>query len=170
MGGALRVVRATGDAATRGQQIGRELRDLINESVDFYHPLPGAPGRVVAAAAGPAHPVPRGVRVTFPSLMTMLKAMAIGATVPVLELFAVNAFEELEPRLEAPRRRPASSSARSGYLEPPERRAAAPRGPMLELHGRPARTPRSWRTTNTGSPPTVARGLVIEDNRTTARL
>ena len=33
----LRVVRATGDATERGQQIGRELRDLVNESIDFYH-------------------------------------------------------------------------------------------------------------------------------------
>lgn len=34
---ALRVAHATGDAASRGQQIGRELRDLINESIDSYH-------------------------------------------------------------------------------------------------------------------------------------
>ena len=34
--------------------------------------------------------------------MAVLKGMSIGATVPVLELFAINAFEELEPLLEAP--------------------------------------------------------------------
>ena len=38
----------------------------------------------------------------LPRLMTYLKAMAEGAMVPVWELFAVNAFEELEPLLERP--------------------------------------------------------------------
>ena len=34
--------------------------------------------------------------------MNVLKGMSIGAMVPILELFAINAFEELEPLLESP--------------------------------------------------------------------
>jgi len=33
----LRIVRAKGGPYARGVTIGHELRDLINESVDFYH-------------------------------------------------------------------------------------------------------------------------------------
>ena len=35
--GDIRVVRAQGDGFDRGIHIGKELRDLINESIDFYH-------------------------------------------------------------------------------------------------------------------------------------
>ena len=32
----LRIVRTEGDPVQRGQRIGRELRDLVNESIDYY--------------------------------------------------------------------------------------------------------------------------------------
>ena len=35
-------------------------------------------------------------------MMNVLKGMSVGAMVPILELFAINAFEELEPLLESP--------------------------------------------------------------------
>jgi hypothetical protein len=51
--------------------------------------------------------------------MATLKGMSVGAMVPVLELFAVNAFEELEPMLEAPEGELLFLQRKEGYLEPP---------------------------------------------------
>jgi len=115
----LRVVRATGDAAARGQQIGRELRDLINESIDFYHRYLARRGVSSQQLQDLLTPYLVASESRFPSLMTLLKSMAIGATVPVLELFAVNAFEELEPMLEAPEGGLLFLQRKEGYLEAP---------------------------------------------------
>ena len=49
--------------------------------------------------------------------MAVLKGMSIGATVPVLELFAINAFEELEPLLEAPEGQLLFLQKKEGYTE-----------------------------------------------------
>src|SRR5207244_11773555 len=38
----------------------------------------------------------------YPDMMSVLKGMSVAALVPILELFAINAFEELEPLLEPP--------------------------------------------------------------------
>ncbi len=51
--------------------------------------------------------------------MATLKGMSVGAMVPVLELFAVNSFEELEPMLEAPEGGLLFLQRKEGYLEPP---------------------------------------------------
>jgi len=98
----LRVVRAEGDPVGRGQRIGRELRDQVNESIDFY-------GRYMSRRGVSTHelqelltPYLVSAESKFPQFMATLKGMSEGATVPFLELFAVNAFEELEPLLEAP--------------------------------------------------------------------
>lgn len=117
--GALRVVRATGDAATRGQHIGRELRDLINESIDFYQRYLSRRGVSSQQLQDLLTPYLVASESRFPSLMTLLKAMAVGATVPVFELFAVNAFEELEPRLQAPEGDLLFLQRKEGYLEQP---------------------------------------------------
>ena len=96
----LRVVRAEGDPNARGERIGRELRDLINESVDFYHryfALRGVSSRQLQEVLTPFL---AAAEKRFPDHVGTLKGMSAGATVPVLELFAVNAFEELEPMLE----------------------------------------------------------------------
>jgi isopenicillin-N N-acyltransferase-like protein len=45
--------------------------------------------------------------------------MSIGAMVPVLELFAINAFEELEPMLEAPDGELLFLQRKEGYVKPP---------------------------------------------------
>jgi len=98
----LRIVRAEGDPVQRGQRIGRELRDLVNESIDYY-------GRYMSRRGVSSHqlqelltPYLAWGESSFPQFMAILKGMSAGATVPFLELFAVNAFEELEPLLEAP--------------------------------------------------------------------
>ncbi|MGE5459752.1 MAG: C45 family autoproteolytic acyltransferase/hydrolase [Solirubrobacterales bacterium] len=115
----LRVVHATGDAASRGQQIGRELRDLINESIDFYHRYLSRRGVSSQQLQELLTPFLVASESQFPAHMAMLKGMSVGAMVPVLELFAVNAFEELEPMLEAPEGGLLFLQRKEGYLEPP---------------------------------------------------
>jgi isopenicillin-N N-acyltransferase like protein len=63
----------------------------------------------------------------FPEYMAVLKGMSIGAMVPVLELFAINAFEELEPMLQAPEGGLLFLQRKEGYLEPPPPAEVAPR-------------------------------------------
>jgi isopenicillin-N N-acyltransferase-like protein len=47
--------------------------------------------------------------------------MSVGAMVPILELFAINAFEELEPLLEQPEGELLFLQKKEGYTPPPER-------------------------------------------------
>ena len=98
--GDLRVVRAEGDPGARGQRIGRELRDLINESIDFYGRYFSSRGLSSQQLQDLLTPYLVSAEAQFPQLMATLKGMSVGATVPFLELFAVNAFEELEPLME----------------------------------------------------------------------
>jgi hypothetical protein len=117
--GNLRVVRATGDAATRGQQIGRELRDPINESIDFYHRYLARRGVSSQQLQDLLTPFLVAAESQLPASMAVLKGMSVGAMVPVLELFAVNAFEELEPMLESPEGGLLFLQRKEGYLEAP---------------------------------------------------
>jgi hypothetical protein len=90
----LRVIHAEGDAATRGRAIGAELGDLIHRSLEFYRgyfaelgvrdlPTAVAPYRAAAEQSLPEH-------------VALIPAMAEAAEVAEVELFAVNACEELE--------------------------------------------------------------------------
>ena len=57
---------------------------------------------------------------TYPESLAVLKGMSVGAMVPVLELFAINAFEELEPLLANPEGGGLLFLQRKeGYLQPP---------------------------------------------------
>jgi len=97
----LAVVRAEGDVVTRGRTVGAALGDSIGRSLAFYREVyarrgldPSVVRRLLAphrAAAGRA----------LPEHVAWLEGVAVGAQVPFDELFAVNAFEELEPLLEA---------------------------------------------------------------------
>ena len=123
--GVLRVVRAEGDPNARGQQIGRELRDLVNESVDYYHRYLARRGVDSQQLQDLLTPYLVAAESRFPAMMMTLKGMSVGAMVPVLELFAINAFEELEPMLEAPEGSLLFLQRKEGYLArpkpPPER-------------------------------------------------
>jgi hypothetical protein len=119
--GRLRVVRAEGDPNVRGQQIGRELRDLVNESVDFYHRYLSRRGVDSQQLQDLLTPHVVASESRFPTFMATLKGMSVGAMVPVLELFAINAFEELEPMLEAPEGGMLFLQRKEGYLSPPGR-------------------------------------------------
>lgn len=115
----LRVVRAEGDPGARGQQIGRELRDLINESVDFYHRYLSRRGVSSRELQDLLTPYLVAAESQFPAFMSTLKGMSVGAMVPVLELFAINAFEELEPLLENPGGGLLFLQRKEGYMRPP---------------------------------------------------
>lgn len=116
----LRVVRAEGDPNARGQQIGRELRDLVNESIDFYHRYLSRRGVSSQQLQDLLTPYLVASESQFPNLMATLKGMSVGAMVPVLELFAINAFEELEPMLEAPEGGMLFLQRKEGYLTAPK--------------------------------------------------
>ena len=121
---AVRVVRAEGDGLARGTQIGVELRDLIQASVGFYHRYLDRRGVSSERLQDLLTPYLVAAETAYPDMMSVLKGMAVGALVPVLELFAINAFEELEPLLESPEGELLFLQRKEGYLEkpsPPER-------------------------------------------------
>jgi isopenicillin-N N-acyltransferase-like protein len=120
--GELRIVRAEGDPNARGQQVGRELRDLINESVDFYHRYLARRGVSSQQLQDILTSYLIAAESQFPSSMATLKGMSVGAMVPFLELFAINAFEELEPVLETPEDTMPFLQRKEGYLTPPRPR------------------------------------------------
>lgn len=123
--GDLRVVRAEGDPGARGQRIGRELRDLINESIDFYGRYFSSRGVSTQQLQDLLTPYLVSAESQFPKLMATLKGMSVGATVPFLELFAVNAFEELEPLMEP-------SEGESLFLQRKEGSVGSPKRPRIE--------------------------------------
>ncbi|HEX7464284.1 MAG TPA: hypothetical protein VF382_05265, partial [Actinomycetota bacterium] len=123
--GEVRVVRAEGDPLARGQRIGHELRDLVNESVDFYHRYLSRRGISSAQLQELLTPYVVAAEAHFPEHMATIKGMSVGAMVPVLELFAINAFEELEPYLESPEGDPLFLERKGGNPE-------SPRSPRIE--------------------------------------
>lgn len=116
----MKVVRAEGDADARGQQIGRHLRDMINESIDFYHRYLSRRGVSSEQLQERLTPYLVAAESRFPGLMATIKGMSVGAMAPVLELFAVNAFEELEPFLQAPEGGMLFLQRKEGYVAPPK--------------------------------------------------
>ncbi len=113
-----RVVRAVGDPSSRGEQIGRELRDQVHRSVDFYRGYLARRGVSSGRLEELLTPYLAAAETHFPSFMSVLKGMSIGATVPVLELFAINAFEELEPLLQPSDERMLFLDRKEGHPSP----------------------------------------------------
>jgi hypothetical protein len=126
--GELRVVRARGDGMARGLQIGGELSDLIQRSVEFYHRYLERRGVSSTTLQELLTPYLVAAETTYPETMSVLKGMSVGAMVPVMELFAINAFEELEPLLESPEGTLLFLQKKEGYTAPPPR-PAGPGGP-----------------------------------------
>ncbi len=120
-----RVVRAEGDAISRGRTIGRELGELIERSLAFYHSYFERRGVASAELQDLLSPYLYAAETAFPEYMTTLKGMAEGAMAPVLELFAVNAFEELDPLLTREEGKP-------GFLEQKEGASPAARSRTAE--------------------------------------
>jgi isopenicillin-N N-acyltransferase-like protein len=98
----LRVVRAEGSPGARGRHIGRELAEPIQRSIDFYHRYLDRRGITSPHLQDLLAPYLAAAETHLPACAETIKGMAEGAMVPVWELFAVNAFEELEPLLEQP--------------------------------------------------------------------
>ena len=96
----MKVVTAGGDAHERGVAIGRGLRDEIAASLDFYHAYFERRGVSSIDLQDLLTPYMVASEKRTPELVSQMTGMAEGAMVPVFELFAVNAFEELEPLLE----------------------------------------------------------------------
>jgi isopenicillin-N N-acyltransferase like protein len=116
----LRIVRAKGDPYARGVTVGHELRDLINESVDFYHRYLHRRGISSVELQDLLTPYLVAAETIYPDYMATMKGMSAGATVPVLELFAINAFEELEPLLESPEGGLLFLQRKEGYVRAPD--------------------------------------------------
>ena len=115
----LRVVHARGDGMARGRQIGGELSDLIQRSIEFYHRYLDRRGVSSTTLQDLLTPHLVAAESVYPESIAVLKGMSIGAMVPVLELFAINAFEELEPLLEAPEGTMLFLQKKEGYTSPP---------------------------------------------------
>src|SRR5438876_246610 len=97
-------------------QVGAELQDLIQSSIDFYHRYLDRRGVSSGQLQDLLTPFLVAAETAYPESMSVLKGMSIGAMVPVLELFAINAFEELEPRLESPEGELLFLQKKEGYV------------------------------------------------------
>ena len=117
--GDIRVVRAQGDGFDRGIHIGKELADLIQASVGFYHRYLDRRGVSSEQLQDLLTPYLVAAETAYPESMNLLKGMSIGAMVPILELFAINAFEELEPLLESPEGELLFLQRKEGYVQAP---------------------------------------------------
>jgi isopenicillin-N N-acyltransferase-like protein len=96
----LRVVVARGDTLERGRTVGYELADMIRQSLEFYWRYLVRRGVGVGELPGLLAPYLAAAERELPDLVELVTGMAEGAGVSFWELFFVNAFEELEPRLE----------------------------------------------------------------------
>jgi isopenicillin-N N-acyltransferase-like protein len=97
----LRVVVARGDPLERGRTVGYELADLIRGSLEFYWRYLVRRGVGAGELPGLLAPYLAAAERELPDLVELVTGMAEGAGVSFWELFCVNAFEELEPLLEA---------------------------------------------------------------------
>jgi isopenicillin-N N-acyltransferase-like protein len=101
----VRVVVARGDPLERGRTVGWELADLIRSSLEFYWRYLVRRGVGAGELPGLLAPYLAAAERELPDLVELVTGMAEGAGVSFWELFCVNAFEELEPVLEARSRR-----------------------------------------------------------------
>ena len=90
----IRVIHARGDGFARGMQVGAELQDLIQSSIAFYHRYLDRRGVSSEQLQDLLTPYLVAAETAYPDMMNVLKGMSVAALVPVLELFAINAFEE----------------------------------------------------------------------------
>jgi isopenicillin-N N-acyltransferase like protein len=99
-------------------QIGGELQDLIQSSIGFYHRYLDRRGVSSEQLQDLLTPYLVAAETAYPDMMNVLKGMSVSALVPVMELFAINAFEELEPLLESPEGELLFLQRKEGYTQP----------------------------------------------------
>ena len=126
----IRVVHARGGGFARGTHIGRELAEQMRASVEFYHRYLTRRGVSSEQLQDLLTPYLVAAETSYPDMMNVLKGMSVGAMVPILELFAINAFEELEPLLESPEGELLFLQRKEGYVSAPVTPPAA--GPAVE--------------------------------------
>jgi isopenicillin-N N-acyltransferase-like protein len=96
---ALPVVRVGGNAAQRGRAAGAALAEPIHRSLAFYRSFLERRGLEVGDLPRLLGPYRDAAERALPALVVEADGLAEGAEVPPWEVFAVNAFEELEPLL-----------------------------------------------------------------------
>ncbi len=116
---AIRVVHAKGDGVARGLADRDRARRPDPGSVSFYHRYLDRRGVSSERLQDLLTPYLVAAETTYPDMMNVLKGMSAGAMVPILELFAINAFEELEPLLESPEGELLFLQKKEGYTEKP---------------------------------------------------
>ncbi len=112
-------MRARGDGFARGVHLGKELADLIEASIGFYHTYLDRRGVSSERLQDLLTPYLVAAETSYPESVAVLKGMSVGAMVPILELFAINAFEELEPLLESPEGGLLFLQRKEGYVQAP---------------------------------------------------
>jgi isopenicillin-N N-acyltransferase-like protein len=115
----IQVVLAEGDSLSRGAAIGNQLGPQIHRSVDFYHRYLERRGVSSQELQELLTPYLVATEAAYPEEIAVLKGMSVGAMIPVLELFAINAFEELEPLLESPEGELLFLQRKEGYTAAP---------------------------------------------------
>jgi isopenicillin-N N-acyltransferase-like protein len=93
------VIRCAGDPRDRGTAVGRAFAQPIGRSLDFYRRFLARRGVRGEDLPGLLEPYRQAAAGAFPDLVAELDGLARGAGAPWWELFAVNAWEELEPSL-----------------------------------------------------------------------
>lgn len=112
----LTVAVADGDATRRGRQIGRAFDSLINRSLEFYHRYFERRGISSPELQDLLTPHLAAAETSMPELLATVSGMAEGAMVPFMELFAINAFEELEPLLKPVDGKPLFLETKEGHV------------------------------------------------------
>src|SRR5438093_7761301 len=100
-------------------QVGAELQDLIQSSIACYHRYLDRRGVSSEQLQDLLRPYPVAAETAYPDMMDVLKGRSVAALVPVMELFAINAFEELEPLLESPEGELLFLQKKEGYTAKP---------------------------------------------------
>lgn len=96
----LPVVAAGGGPAERGRTVGRALSEPVHRSLSFYRRFLDRRGVTAADLPAMVGPYRAAAEEAVPDLVAELDGTAEGAGADPWELFAANAFEELEPLLQ----------------------------------------------------------------------
>jgi isopenicillin-N N-acyltransferase like protein len=95
----LLVARTAGDPRERGASVGDAFAEPIARSLDFYRGFLGRRGIRAEDLPRLLGPYRDAAVATLPALVAEIDGLAEGAGAPWWDLFALNAFEELEPTL-----------------------------------------------------------------------
>ena len=150
----IRIVHAAGDPHRRGVAIGKALADGHARAVEFTRRYTRRHGLADADLEPLLAPYLAAATDAVPGLVAQLEGIAEGSGLRFIDVFAVNAFEELYAVLEL-------------SVPPPAGVTIAPAPPPARVERctdfvvRHARRRRSWRTTSSGTPATTAGSSVI---------